>query len=170
MGERTKEHLRELLYSFDTGILITRHEEQEHARPMVVAAVEGANTLWFVTSDQSPKAVEIQRDARVSATFQSSRRFVALSGRAELVKDRAKLDELWRLSWKAWFPNGKDDPAISLIRVDVTDAEFWDNSGAKGIRYAFDLAKAWVTKKVPTITEAQHGRVKSVEPPFPKPH
>jgi hypothetical protein len=42
------------------------------------------------------------------------------------VQDRAKIDELWKPFLKAWFPEGKDDPQIALIRVDVDHAEYWD--------------------------------------------
>jgi general stress protein 26 len=163
MGEKTKEHLKNLLESFDTAMLITRYDDREHARPMAVAGVEGATTLWFVTHDEAPKSEEIRKDPRVSATFQSGSRFVALSGVATLVTDRAKVHELWRTAWKAWFPNGKDDPSLRLIRVDVTDAEFWDNAGTKGIRYFFEAAKAIVEHRRAETVESQHGRVKSVE-------
>ena len=73
MGETTKEHLKELLASFDTAMLITRDGDQDHARPMALAGVEGASTLWFVTSQWSPKAGEIAQDQRVSLTFQALR-------------------------------------------------------------------------------------------------
>lgn len=159
MGEKSTTHLKQLLESFDTAMLITRQNESMHARPMAVAGVEGATTLWFVTSEPSPKSTEIKNDERVSATFQSALKFVALSGVATLVRDRKKIDELWQTSWKAWFPDGKDDPSIVLIRVTVTDAEFWDTAGARGIRYAFEMAKAVVTGDTPETTEKQHARL-----------
>lgn len=164
MDEDKREHLKELLESFDTAMLMTHHAEKAHARPMAIASVEGTNTIWFVTSMDSPKADEIRKDSRVSATFQSSRRYVALSGTAELVDDRTKLDELWRPSWKVWFPNGKDDPSITLIRVTVKDAEYWDNAGTKGIRYVFEAAKALLRHTTPTVHEILHGRVKTMDP------
>lgn len=164
MGEMgKKQHLHELLESIDTAMLITRHGEENHARPMAVAGVEGASTVWFVTSDDSPKAVEIRADARVSATFQTSRKFVALSGQAALVKDRAKVAELWKPDWKVWFPNGKDDPTIALIRVEVQDAEFWDNAGAKGIRYVFEAVKGLIAGERPEPVAGLHGRVRDGE-------
>jgi len=159
MGEKSKAHLKQMLESFDTAMLITRHGEKMHARPMAIAGVEGANTLWFVTSETSPKSDEIRDDERVSATFQGRAGFVALSGQASLVRDRKKIEELWQTSWKAWFPNGKDDPSIALIRVTVLDAELWDTAGSSGIRYAFEMAKAVVTGDTPEITQTQHARV-----------
>lgn len=158
MGESTKAHLKELLESFDTAMLITRHGEDVHARPMRVAGVEGANTVWFVTGEKSPKAEEIRDDSRISATFQGKLEFVALSGRAALVREKSKIDELWQTSWKAWF-SGKDDPNITLIRLTVTDAEYWDTAGTRGIRYAFEAARAMVTGTPPVPTEGLHGRL-----------
>jgi len=172
MGESTREHLKELLESFDTAILITRHGEKDHARPMAIAGVEGANTVWFVTSRSSPKTEELRKDSYVALTFQSSRRFVVLSGRGAIVDDRAKLTELWKPGFTVWFPNGKDDPDATLIRVTVTDAEFWDSAGAKGIRYAFEAAKSLLTKEPPEELPGQHGRVTSGAngEPLSKPH
>lgn len=156
-----KKHLHELLESFDTAMLLTRHHDRNHARPMAVAAVEGIDCLWFVTSDDSPKAAELRADSRVSATFQSARQFVALSGTAEVVRDREKIHALWKETWKVWFPDGKDDPSIALIRVHVEDAELWDNAGAKGVKYVFEAVKSVLAGHRPAPVEGQHARIKA---------
>lgn len=167
MGEMSKtQQLAELLESFDTAMLITRHGEGgEHARPMAIAEIEGASTIWFVTSSDSPKVDEIRKDARVSATFQSDRKFVALSGTSAIVRDRARIEALWKDTWKIWFPDGKDDPSIALIRVEVEDAEFWDNAGVKGIRYAFEAMKGLIKGERPEAVAGAHGRVEQNELP-----
>jgi len=168
MGESastTKRHLHELLESFDTAMFVTRHDGELHARPMAVAAVDDTNWLWLATSIDSAKVAEIRRDARVSATFQSAKgRYVALSGSAELVTDRAKIHALWKEAWRVWFPQGKDDPSLALIRIAVDDAEFWDDAGAKGVRHAFEKVKALASRERPAPTPGEHGRVKSGGP------
>ncbi|MDP9034699.1 MAG: pyridoxamine 5'-phosphate oxidase family protein [Myxococcota bacterium] len=159
MEENKHKHLQELLEDFDTVMLITRHGEREHARPMAVASVEGPTVVWFLTSEESPKADELRKDSFAAITAQAGRKFVALSGRAELLRDRAKLDELWNEAWKVWFPGGKEDPSLCLIRVVVDDAEYWDSSGLKGIRYALEAARAYVTGETPAPAPGQHGRI-----------
>ena len=156
-----KKHLHELLESFDTAMLITRHHERIHARPMAVAAVEGSDCLWFVMSDDSPKAAELRADPRVSATFQAGRRFVALSGNAAIVRDRAKIRALWKDTWKVWFPEGAEDPSIALIRVSVDDAELWDDAGTKGVKYAFQAVKSVLAGERPKPVDGQHARIKA---------
>jgi general stress protein 26 len=40
--------------------------------------------------------------------------------------------------YKAWFPEGEDDPAITVLKVDVTEAQYWKASSSKivmGIKY-----------------------------------
>jgi general stress protein 26 len=165
MAETDEKHLKKLLESFDTAMLITRHDDFDHARPMTVAGVDGTSTIWFATSEDA-KSAEIRRDARAAATFQSRKRWVAVSGIAELVKDREKVHELWKPSWRVWFPKGKNDPSIVLLRLTVTDAEFWDNGGAKGIRYvleALEALKALLSRRKPSMAGGQHARIHLVE-------
>lgn len=53
-------------------------------------------------------------------------------------KDRPRIEEMWNPMYKAWFPKGKDDPEIAVLRVDVTEGEYWDANSSKlimGIRY-----------------------------------
>lgn len=162
MGQTKQEHLKDLLESFDTAMLITRHGEKLHARPMSIVQHEGASTLWFVASDRSPKAQELD-DPRVSATLQSKTRFVALSGKAKIVRDGAKIQQLWSPAWKVWFPEGKDDPSLVLIRFDVEDAEFWDDAGVRGVRYAVNAVKGLIRGETPVETDDNHGRLKHTE-------
>ena len=54
---------------------------------------------------------------------------MSVSGEASIVADRAKIDELWSPAMKLFFPEGKDDPKLRLIRVRAESAEYWDGPG-----------------------------------------
>jgi general stress protein 26 len=99
-----------------------------HARPM--AAIdhdEGA--LWFTTHDDSRKIREIASDPRVSIQYADTdgQNYVSVTGCAREVRDRAKIEELWMEPLRTWFPEGKDDPHVTLIHVDLETAEYWDS-------------------------------------------
>ncbi len=36
------------------------------------------------------------------------------------------MEELWRPAYRAWFPQGLDDPPLALLKMDVEQAEYWD--------------------------------------------
>jgi general stress protein 26 len=111
---------------------------------MAIAAVDDDMTLWLITSASSPKVSEIEDDGRAMLTLQRSHQFAALNGNIELIYERDKIWELWRESYRIWY-EGKSDPDIVLLRFAPYDAEYWDSSGAKGIAYAFQAVRAYMT-------------------------
>lgn len=71
-------------------------------------------------------------------------RYVSISGWAELVRDHQKMEELWNPLYKAWFPDGLDDPNLALLKVHVRKAEYWDSPNSKVVQLV-GFAKALVT-------------------------
>jgi general stress protein 26 len=152
-------HLREVIADFDTAMLVTRSLQGEmRARPLVLAQPDdaGDHLLYFPTNASSLKVHEIEADPRVNVTMQNARRFVSLSGHAAVASDRALIDRLWAASWKVWFPQGKDDPALCLLAVTPTSAEYWDNKGVKGLGYLFEAAKAYMHGHRPDVGGDEH--------------
>ena len=52
---------------------------------------------------------------------------------------------MWKEAWKIWFPIGKSDPNIALLKFTAHEGEYWDNAGMQGLKYVYDAAKAYVT-------------------------
>ncbi len=86
------------------------------ARPMWTQGDSFDGSLWFFTADDAPKAEELERNPHVCLAYgkPDDDLFVSVSGRASVVRDRAKIDELWNRFAEAWFPEGKDDPHLAL--------------------------------------------------------
>ena len=159
---KERAHFLELLRQFHNAMLVThKSEDRLRARPMAVAKIEEDGRMWFLTDAESAKAHEIEKDTRVHIVCQNDRSaYLSLSGHAELVHDRAKVDDVWKEPYKVWFPGGKDDPHIALISVVPEDGEYWDNEGTNKFKYLFEAAKSYVTGHVPEVKEGeQHGRV-----------
>ncbi|MBC8163900.1 MAG: pyridoxamine 5'-phosphate oxidase family protein [Roseiflexaceae bacterium] len=106
------------------------------SRPMATQRVAFTGELWFFTGASSAKVDEIQRDQHVNLSYADpdDNRYVSVSGTASLVRDPAKIKELWNPILKAWFPKGQDDPDIALLRVDVQEAEYWDSPSSKMVQ------------------------------------
>ena len=45
--------------------------------------------------------------------------FACLSGTARIDNDRGMIDKLWSKQAEAWFPGGKADPNLALLRFDI---------------------------------------------------
>lgn len=154
--------LHELVESFGVAMLITRTNDGEmRGRPMALAHVDESGDLWFATGKHSAKVDEIEQESHVAITMQDKTRFVSISGVATFSQDRAKIAELWKTEWKVWFPGGKDDPNITLLIVDSTMGEYWDNSGVSGLKYLIEAGKALLSGTRPEIEDDPkiHGKV-----------
>jgi len=128
--EEAIEKLNNLIEDIDFAMLTTVDTDGIlRSRPMSTQEAEFDGTLWFFTSDKTHKVEEIEGDNRVNASYAEPKDnvYVSVSGTASIVKDKAKMEELWNPILKAWFPKGLDDPNICLLRVDVEQAEYWDS-------------------------------------------
>lgn len=115
------------------------------SRPMGLQNDPFDGTLWFLTRGSSEKVNEIEEDQHVTLTFAepSDHKYVTLKGKASVSKDRGKVHELWNEMYKAWFPDGPDDPSISVLRVDISDGDYWEASSSGLVFYAkYALAAA----------------------------
>jgi len=121
------------------------------SRPMATQEFEDFDgTVWFLTQAGSGKLEEIADDSHVSLIYADSAnaKYVTVKGFASVSRDRAKIHEMWNGMYKAWFPEGEDDPSIRVLRVDVTEAEYWEASSSRLVRGVKYLAAAVTGGKV----------------------
>ncbi len=146
--EESLKKLRHLIKDVGTAMLTTLDNGVLRARPMATQQTEAGSDLWFITSTESHKTTEIEKDNRVNVSYSSpsDNTYVSISGTASLVVDRAKIDELWSPIHKAWFPKGKDDPTICLLKVVPDQAEYWDSTSSTLVQIA-GFIKAAATGK-----------------------
>lgn len=102
------------------------------SRPMATLKAPFEGDLWFFTRASAPKTDEIRDNDRVNVSFSAGEenRYLSISGTASLVRDTERLDKLWSGRLKNWFPDGKKDPDLALLRVRVDRAEYWDKKTA----------------------------------------
>jgi len=150
------EKLRELIKEIDFCMLTTIDEDGDpHSRPMSSNGDIDANgDLWFFTSASSHKVDEVVRSPKVNVSFADpdNQRYVSVTGMAQLIRDREKIDELWRPEFKMWFPKGKDDPEVALLCVSLEKGEYWD-SPSSTIGFALSFVSSLITGKQPDFGE-----------------
>ena len=106
------------------------------SRPLLTQALDDEGVLWFFVPSDGSLALDIESNPRVSATYSDPLRgvYVSLSGYARLVYDPERIFGLWDERVEAWFSQGPLDPRLSLLRVDVDHAEYWEERSRRRIR------------------------------------
>ena len=126
------EQLADLIRDVDIAMFTTTGGDGRlYSRPLGTQEVAFDGDLWFATSADSPKVAEIALNPRVNVAYASPSKntYVSVAGTAQVVHDRAKIEELWSPAMKLFFPGGKDDPNLRLIHVRAESAEYWDGPG-----------------------------------------
>lgn len=137
------------------GMLDLSGEGRHHMQPMTAFADKEEGAIWFFTS----KATDLVKETAAGhyamfCVMAKDQEFQACIG-GELTpdNDRAKIEAYWSPMVAAWFPEGKDDPNLTLLKLTPDDAQVWVQRGGP-LRYIFEVAKANATKTQPDVGEA----------------
>jgi general stress protein 26 len=157
-------HLWDMIHDIRFGMLVNHAADGHlHSRPLTTQNREfddADRRLWFFISRSSALARDLGRDGQVNLAYANpdDDRYVSVAGRAELVEDPARVEALWSMPAKAWFPGGPTDADLQLLGVRVQHAEYWDVKSSKMVQL-FKMAKAAATGRPPTDM-AEHGEVR----------
>ena len=154
--EEGLQKVREMVKDIDFCMLTTIDEEGDlHSRPMSAnGEIDPNGDLWFFTGVSSHKVSEVASSPKVNVSFADpkNQQYVSLTGVAKIVRDRKKIEELWKPEFRMWFPKGKADPEIALLRISLEKAEYWD-SPSSTIGFALSFVSALVTGEQPDFGE-----------------
>ncbi|MEN4760485.1 MULTISPECIES: pyridoxamine 5'-phosphate oxidase family protein [unclassified Chryseobacterium] len=118
-----------------------------NSRPMGLQETDDEGNLWFISSEASNKNFEIKEDKRVQLFFMnnSNSQYLSIYGEASIYKDKSTIEDKWSPMANAWF-DGKDDPNVSIIRVQPKDTYYWDTKAGKLVSL-FTFVAAAITGK-----------------------
>jgi len=82
-----------------------------------------------------------ERSSKAIATFTSKGHdlFATVHGRLSVDTDLAVVDRFWTRFVAAWYEGGRDDPTLTLLRLDAQQAEILEESSSlvAGIKMLF---------------------------------
>ncbi|RYF82713.1 MAG: pyridoxamine 5'-phosphate oxidase [Chitinophagaceae bacterium] len=160
-SQEALDKFKELVKDVNICMFITNTEsdEQTHTRPMATIEVEDNGTLWFFTDVRSLKVGEVEEEQQVHLTYAhpGKESYLDVWGSAAVVRDRALIKEKWSPVVKAYFPNGADDPNLTLLKVTPRNCYYWESETGKMVQF-FKMAVAAATGN-PKVAEGAAGKL-----------
>ncbi len=102
-------------------VMLQLNSDQDSAAPMTAQLDKEANSaIWFFTGRGGRFAT--MGAATVSYQSKGHDVFCRFSGTLSEETSRDRLDKQWSNFVEAWFPGGKDDPNLLMMRMDLGDA------------------------------------------------
>jgi general stress protein 26 len=127
-----------LMRNLDFCMFTTRTSRgQPRARPMSNnGEVEFDGVVWFFSAADSRKVRDIEANPIVHLSYVDLEawRFIAMSGKASIVRDENKKQELWKSELEQWFEEGPESDAIVLIKVTPTLVSYWTKNDQGELR------------------------------------
>ena len=142
--DKIQDVVKEIKYTMMT----TRTSEDHlHSCPMNTTETSiGAREIWFIGHTPSETVDNIKKNPEINLAYatQDGKKYLSIAGKAELIEDKAKLEELWSVIYNAYFEQGIDDPQVQLIKVVPHGAEYWENGNT--LTSALKITAAAVTE------------------------
>jgi len=135
MKQANLHDIAEKMKGIDIAILSTRTTGGEIAnRPMSNNGdVSYAGDSYFFTYEEARCVSDIKADAKVGLGYSreggllsGSGVYVAVEGRAELIRDRAAFQQHWTSDLDRWFEQGVETPNLVLIKVRAKRVTCWE--------------------------------------------
>lgn len=134
-----------------TVMLGAHTHPMQHFQPMTAFCEPEQGLIWFFTRADTDLARSIEEGKGAMMVVQDGQKFHAcVAGELTLQHDTDRIDKYWNPVVAAWYPEGKADPHLTLLCLDVSDAQVWISEGGP-IKFAFEIAKANATGTLPDV-------------------
>ena len=130
MADKDLSDVGETMRDIDFCMLTTRRADGGlSARPTSNnRQVDYDGDSFFFSCGDSAKVREISADPHVTLAFQGKQgAFIAVEGKAELIRDKGRFEQHWTKDLDRWFEQGIDTPGLTLIKVHADRIHYWDS-------------------------------------------
>ena len=151
--------LGELIEGVEVAMLTTHAADGSMvSRPLQTLKFDVSGDLVFFTAADSRKMAELGANPDVNLAYANLKKqvYVSVRGTARTDRDRATIDALWSPVQKVFFPAGKRDPNLVVLRVRVRDAAYWESAG-NFIARALDFASGMLSHEPRDL--GRHGKL-----------
>ncbi len=127
----------------------------DHFQPMTAFCEPETADIWFFTRDDTDLARACAGGADAAFVIKAKDQVFQASvrGRIERQDDRSRIDRYWGPVVAAWYPDGKDDRHLTLLRLSARDAQVW-LSESNPLHFFWEIAKANVAKVEPEVGQS----------------
>ncbi len=115
------------------NVMVNLVNSNDHSEPMHAQLDKDADhEFWFYTKKSN--RIAPGGPAMVHFCGRNHEVFACIKGRLVEETRQEIIDKYWSKHVEAWYDQGKDDPALKMMRFELENAEIWNaDPGLKGV-------------------------------------
>ena len=122
-----KRRVRRLIERAGVAVLTTIDDHGAPAgRPMLLLLLDDDPRIYLLTHGGSRKVEQIATRPAVSLTLTGPQCHVVIAGEARASRDPDLIRRLWHPTYRAWFPDGREDRDALVLEVIVARVDYWE--------------------------------------------
>jgi general stress protein 26 len=142
-----RRRVRKLIQRAAVALLMTTDEHgAAFGRPMLPLLLDNDSHIYFLTHQNSRKVRQVAARPQMCLTLTSGNCYLVVVGSANASRDVELIRRLWRPTYRAWFPEGRDDREAAVLRVAVERIDYWEPPRSRFVRL-LQAVKAVVTRR-----------------------
>jgi general stress protein 26 len=100
-----------------------------HGQPMTAFFDDEHGPFWFFTTTDNGLVQSLNQSDRAMAHFVAKGHdvFSTLHGNLSVERNQAVIDHFWNSHIEQWYPAGRNDPKLCMLRLDAESATIWLN-------------------------------------------
>jgi general stress protein 26 len=128
----------------------------QHFQPMTPFIEPTNGEIYFFTRTDTDLARAVGDGAEAMFIVQSKDHTLqaCVGGRLDLRADRERINRYWNAIVAAWYPGGRDDPELTLLRLRARDAQVWLSDHGP-LKFALEIARANATHREPDVGQSE---------------
>jgi general stress protein 26 len=136
-------------------VMLGSPDHDKHMQPMSPQVDVEAGVIYFFSDNTSELGATIlARPGTVHLCLIEKDYQACVKGMLMPHNDPATVDKFWNPMVEAWYPGGKTDPKIMMLKFEPHDAAVWA-SDKSSIGFLFEVAKAHVKGEMPNMGKSK---------------
>lgn len=134
------------------AVMVASPDRQQHMQPMGPNVARDENAIWFYTRTDTDLALASVAGGPVHVCVVSKDEdyHACLHGELELIHSREHIERYWNSVVEAWYPEGKNDPALTMLRFRPQSAAIWASTGGT-LKFGWEIAKSQMAGDMPDV-------------------
>jgi general stress protein 26 len=131
-------------------VMLGSPDHAQHMQPMAPQTAREEKAIWFFTRVSSDIAKAAESGGVVHMCLVRDDYQACLDGELVTTYSRDHIERYWSSLVEAWYPGGKDDADLTMLKFTPRSAAIWASTGSKLV-FGWEIAKAITTGEQPDV-------------------